>query len=551
MNSRARRDLIPNANSPQLLTRLVEAVAQGVRSSRGLQEVLGVSLRTVNYYTQAAEWLGLVDTDGEVCLTPLGLEFAYAGEERAGVYARAVWATPFVAELLTGREHELPEVTVIAAAIAKREPDLAPATVLRRAGAVRSLMAPAMAEAGAPPRLQPHQLALPLGLSTEASAPPRIDHKSKHEYNPDVYRYLLASLLDHGELDLGQVRGLLDKAQVADAPIGGYVDLALKRGDAVRHSERLVASLGAIARRGMVDTTTSVVLSDPGYRAYLRDVRDADADGAARVRRDGARSRYLSWDKRLFGHAVDPSTIESDLEHLLMDRSLDSFPVAGGAAVAPDPEVACFLDVWHHARIPVAAPPTLATLSGGVPLVNRVLKKTRTASGVGEPGIATRPVVFHGGLLHPGEALPRSVPDTRSLRVRLLANAPFAALLAALLLLHRHRSDRFELTSRKGGWEVLRRRKRLGPVMDVLDSFAQAREWIVCRRRTGGLTAGQLIDVFEALGMASEVGNNAVLAESFFAQLRTEAEEMELLDKLLPLSEALAQFLEETPVVSR
>ena len=34
------------------------------------------------------------------------------------------------------------------------------------------------------------------------------------EYDPDLYRYLLVALLDHGELTLGQVRALLDRVDL-------------------------------------------------------------------------------------------------------------------------------------------------------------------------------------------------------------------------------------------------------------------------------------------------------------------------------------------------
>ncbi len=84
--------------------------------------------------------------------------------------------------------------------------------------------------------------------------------------------------------------------------------------------------------------------------------------------------------------------------------------------------------------------------------------------------------------------------------------------------------------------------------MEVLDGFCESREWVVSRRHAGGLNGARLMDVLEALGVGTQVGDNSVMAESFFAQLRTEAEEMELLERLLPLSEALGQYLEETPV---
>ena len=380
MARRPRRDLIPNANSPQLLARLVDAVAQGVRSSRGLQEVLGVDLRTVNYYTQAAEWLDLVETSGEVCLTSLGLEFAYAGDERNDVYARAVWGQPFVAKLMLGRAKGVPETPAIAELIAQQEPDLASATVLRRASAVRSLIAPALGAGVARPPATQHQLALPLALHVETTATPKIERATSHEYNPDVYRFLLGALLDHGELSLGQVRALLDKAEASTAPIGGYVDLALSRGDATRLGERIVVSRAAIAARDLVETTTSIVLSDAGYRAYLTDMLASGTDGHARMRRDQGRRRYRTWDHRLFGRDASPATLLQDLEQLLLERSLDSFPIRGQAGIPLAAFDGSFLNHWREPHLGIAAPPYLAQLQGGVPAANRLLKTARRAA---------------------------------------------------------------------------------------------------------------------------------------------------------------------------
>src|SRR5690606_1664855 len=177
---------LPNANSPQLLTRLLELVARGVRSTRGLQEALAVEPRTVQYYTRAAEWLGLLDGDGACTLTPLGLEYVYAGRERPRGYASAVRANALAPAVLepsggerlppprglgyvyAGRERprvyasavranalaaavleqsggeRLPTLDEVQRAVARAEPTLAPATVRRRASAVRALIAPAV-----------------------------------------------------------------------------------------------------------------------------------------------------------------------------------------------------------------------------------------------------------------------------------------------------------------------------------------------------------------------------------------------------------------------
>ena len=59
------------ANSPNLF-RLIEAVARGIRTSRGLQEHLGIELAAVHEYTQAGEWFGFLESQGDVWLTPTG-----------------------------------------------------------------------------------------------------------------------------------------------------------------------------------------------------------------------------------------------------------------------------------------------------------------------------------------------------------------------------------------------------------------------------------------------------------------------------------------------
>ena len=52
-----RNVLIPNANSPRLLARVMELIGQGVREPRSIAEILDCELRTVHYYSQAGEWL--------------------------------------------------------------------------------------------------------------------------------------------------------------------------------------------------------------------------------------------------------------------------------------------------------------------------------------------------------------------------------------------------------------------------------------------------------------------------------------------------------------
>jgi len=535
---------LPSANSPQLVARLVEAVARGVRSSRGLSESLSLQAATVRSYLHAAQWLGFLELEGDPQLTPLGLEYAYGGRKRAYVYTRAVWSIPLAAELLVGSDGRLPEVDAVQAAVERQEPGLAGATLHRKASAVRGLLAPAV---GRPrPRARAHdeqQLGLPLTHAATATPVPSLGGQVKGEYDPDAYRFVLACLLDFGELTLAHLRRLLDLAHAEHLPIGGCVDMAISRGDAVRVGERLVATADAVQRRQLVESTPSVMLSDPLYRAYLADVVRAGVDRKAGVRRDALAARFRGWDRRLFGHPVRPDHIVADLEHVLMDRPLDAYPIAGRSLPEPEPLAQGFLDCWEQPGLFLCLPPSVAQLQGGLPAVNRLLARARQGAG-GMPDLSDRPSVYHGGLLHPGEPLPRSVPDTRTLRLRLLMHAPYVSLLASVLWLHRLDPGVVEVREDKTGWRLRHHRRDHGALLDVLDHVAVARGWVPCRRREGGVPADVVVAVMEALGLAVVVGARLVLAERLFVQLDQEPEELEVAERLRPLAEAVAAVLE-------
>jgi len=535
---------LPSANSPQLVARLVEALARGVRSSRGLQETLSLQAQTVRAYLHAAQWLGFVEQEGDPTLTPLGLAYAFAGRQRAYVYARAVWSIPVAAELLVGSDGRLPEPDAVQRAVEAAEPGLAGATLQRKASAVRSLLAPVVGRprprhAGA----EVEQLGLPLTHAATASPPPRLGALTG-EYDPDAYRFVLGCLLDFGELTLGHVRRLLDLAHATELPIGGCVDLAVSRGDAARVGDRLVATAAAIARRDLAGSTPSVMLSDPLYRAYLDDAVAAENDRVAATRRDAMAPRFRAWDRRLFGHPLRPEHIAADLERVLMDRPLATYPVASAAGAEPQPEEEPFLDVWDRPGLHVCLPPTLAQLQGGLPAVNRVLSKARRGV-VGMPDLSDRPTVYHGGLLHPGEPLPRSVPDTRTLRLRVLMHVPYMSVLAAVLWLHRLSPGVVELREDKRGWRVRHRRRDAGSLLEFLDRVALARGWHPCRRLEGGLPAATLVAIAEVLGIGTPVGKHLVLSERLFHQLDTEPEELEIAGRLRPLAEAVAAVLDD------
>lgn len=534
-----RTSAFPQANSPQLLTRLLEAVARGVRTTRGLQEAVGVQAQTARGYVHAGQWLGLLAPTEPVELTPLGLEYVYAGPRRPQVYARAVWAQPFAAGLLIAGDGRLPEPDAVERAVLAAEPDLAEATVHRRAGAVRSLIAPVIGRQRPRPREQEErQLALPLGHAPIPDPAPSLP-PPQGEHDPDAYRYVLAALLDHGELSLGQLRALLDRAGASTLGLGGLIELAVSRGDAARVGERLVVTAGAVARRELAGGVPSVILTDPLYRAWLADAVAATTDRKAEIRRDAVAHRFRSWDRRLFGHPLRPQTVVADLERVLMDRPLEAFPVAQPGERAPATVEEPFLDVWEQPGLLLALPPYLAQLQGGVAAVNRLLKNARLGSDVTLPDLAYRPVVAHAGLVHPGEPVPRSVPDARTLRLRVLMHAPGPALVAALLLLHRQRPERVTVVEERVGWAVKVPAGEPVPLLDWLAGFAAGRGWCWSRGPGPGLGAPVLVRVLEALGVATAVGRTLVLAEPLFARLATEAEELEVAARLQPLAEAI------------
>jgi hypothetical protein len=536
-----RHHRVPNANSPQLLTRLLETVARGVRSSRGIQESLGVDVRTVQYYSQAADWLGLMDSAQSYRLTAIGLEYVYAGRDRAKVYSRAVWGTPFVADLMK-EQTGVPSSDDIAHFIRQVDSELSLSTAKRRASSVRSLIGPAL-EFEPPLDDELHQLALPLPVAVEEPLPD-LDLKDRHEFNPDVYRLVWSTLLDCGELQLQQLRALLDTRGADDLAIGGALELAVERGDAIRREDRLIATPASIARRDLLETTASIMLSDPGYRRYLQEAIAPLSEGGTGIRRELAANRYRYWDRRLFGHPLRPERLTEDLELVLLDRPLASFPLAGSESWEISPVEAPFLDSWDEEGMAICLPSYLQQLHGGVSRINAFLQAARHGGGQVElPSISTRPTVYHGGLLHPGEPLPRSVPDMRSLRLRAVMHSPYIAMVTGLLMLHRYRPELCALVKQGSRWEIHYGQQVVGELLEVLDAFCLDVGMVVCRHRKGSLDGVQLIDLVCGLGVCSCLGQLSILSERFFVLLREEAEEIEVHMLLQPLMGALDEWL--------
>ncbi len=534
--------VIPNANSPQLLTHLLEMIARGVRSTRGLQEALGVDGRTVRYYQQAGQWLSFLTDDPEPVLSPQGLSYVYGGPARQELYVRSVLSQPFVAGLLQASGGR-PTDRDIERAIQRASPQLAWSTVQRRTSAIRGLIAPALSDEAAIEE-GPGQLQLPLAQTPAMKAPAPIQLKHGRSFNPEIYRYILCYLLDYGELTLGHVRGLLDSAGAQAIPIGGYIDLALQRGDAHRVGERLVVSRAAVERAEMAASAQSIILTDGGWRAHLEEVQRL-VDKPRYLER--LSQRYRLWDRRLFGHELKPEQLQEDLARVLRDRSIDSMPRTSpdvGPPPAPSP-ARPFLMLWERPDLLITLPPSLAQLWEGVAGLNGRLRNARhRTDAVGVPTLAYRPTVAHGGVIHPGELLPRAIADQRSIRQRMLTHVPYVTLIVAALYVHRTRDLGLSITHHHGRWLVRSHRHVLGDLLDVVDAFGRARGWVVSRRPRGGQSARVVMGLLERHGMVVQTDDKAMLHDLFFAQLRDDAEERELLTHLEPLASAFASWLQ-------
>jgi len=530
----------PNANSPQLLTRTLETLARGVRSTRGLQEALNVNQRTVQYYLNAAVWLEMMSQEPRMHLTPLGLEYVYGGRDRPAIYAKAVQTHPFVAELLRHSGNKLPSSGAVGALIQTQAPELAETTVKRRASAVRSLIAPAMVRVMT---AEQPQLGLPLAHSRRTPAPTRINRDAGRHFNPDVYRHILLELLAHGELAMSHLRSLLDRMGSEDIPIGGYIELLQGRGDAVRIGERMVATAQAIRRRSIASSTASVILSDPGYRAYLELAADNPDD--TRLETPEFR-RYKIWTRRLLGNVPSPRDLAKEVQSMLDDRSLRSFPVAlSDNATPPATTQGSFIELWAEEGLLISLPPWLELLENGLSEVNRRLRIARQLSGaVSRPDVGYRPIAAHGGIICPGEPLPKALPDTRTLRMRLLRLSPYPSMIAALLLLHRFQPSVTALRFHQGQWTLQRHRKVAGELLETLDEYATARGWHPSRRPEGSYGASALLRTLESLGVVTRLPTLAVLDDGFFDMLRSDPEEMEISEELEPLAADIGAWLD-------
>ena len=530
----SRATLLPNANNPRLLLRVLRLIASGVRKPRSIAEILEIEQRTVHYYTQASEWLGFLEPDRQSVLTETGLTWIFSEEEdRSRIYARAVWGNAFAARLMS-TFGGLPPSDAITGFIRTWDTSVSESTARRRASAIRSLLEPALSHYPSPHQPARPQLDMPFAPPraplTNSVAP--VDLTAGITESPDLYRALLCALLDAGELRSGCIRSLLDNLGAEDAPLSRYIEMALRRGDAIRSGEHLVVTHGAIRRRALAGDVLFVALSDPDYRAALESRPDSPL-----------RRRFTSWDARLFG---GPATSEA-LQQALVGRRLESIPIARpDAAPSAPPRTGDFLSAIRSGAPVLSFPSSLSQLSGRVQLLNALLLEARKSpSGVRLPSVIDEREHLHGGLLAPGERRMSSIPDNLTLRIRTLTCCPALALLAALLLLDRRQRLGLRIMHQHQGVTITMGEQRLGGLLSLLSAFCRAMGWPLSRPPEGqGLTDAGLVAIATDLSMLVRVGERVVLDEKLFVLLQEDPEFRQPYDGLLPLESLMGDWIE-------
>ncbi len=545
---RPRAELVPNANNPRLLIRLLGLIASGMRRPRVLSETLDVELRTVHYYTQAAQWLGLIEEGSELQLSPRGLEVAYApSRHRTRAYADAVWRTPFVVELLQVHT-ELPSAEQIATFIVAHDRSMAQSTARRRASAVRSLIAPALPWRPSAREAVGEQLGLPLATHpTRRPAglgAPLVAAADLSE-SPDVYARLLMVLLDHGELATQHIRAVLDRVGGSELPLGTYVQMALRRGDAIRTEHGLAATAGAAQRREVAGDAVLVGLTDPDYRAGLDQLLEADDSPQAQAELRRRAARYARWDLRLFGERLRADTVSQALHEALPGRTLRGLAPAGD----PGPELPCtelpFLESLDTPGLGVSFPSSLVELGGGVSTLNPQLHLLRTRpGGVRLPTVVDPRARIHGGLLVPGRTPPRALTDNLSLRLEAIHATPAVALSAALGLLARRPSDGLNIVLKGEKVTLKWRGRRIGGLIPTLCELVEAWGWRLVHPPSGGLRDHELIDALASLGVLQPVSTGFILSERLFLTLQGEPEARPVYDGLLALEDRVHAWLD-------
>ena len=187
-----------------------------------------------------------------------------------------------------------------------------------------------------------------------------------------------------------------------------------------------------------------------------------------------------------------------------------------------------------------ALPPSIDILLGGVSSVNRLLaERRRGPQRVNVPTALDPRVVVHGGLLHPGERLPRSIADNVTLRLQAITRIPHLAYLTALLLLHRRSRGRLTIRVQRDSLHIIHRHRSVGPLMLTIDRLLRHRGCHVSRRFRGGMEATTLLDICRTMRIATVVQRRLILDEEFFLRLRNEPEDSQVFERLFSLCNLL------------
>lgn len=138
---------IPQANSVETLTYVVEAIDDGIDTVEKLVVEFDVRERTIHYYLELAEWLGfLKDRKAtQFHLTKEGAHYAEDVSLRAGLYEDGVLQHPLVQRALRQAEaRDYDSLRESFTEVISRGSGLAEATAKRRAGALATLLIAAL-----------------------------------------------------------------------------------------------------------------------------------------------------------------------------------------------------------------------------------------------------------------------------------------------------------------------------------------------------------------------------------------------------------------------
>ena len=543
-----RHTLIPNANNVRFLTRVLESVAKGVRDPKALAEVLDCEVRTVHYYTQAGDWLGLIETEEsrDPHLTRLGLEFVYAGRQRPKVYAEAIWSTPFVIDLMSGQD-ALPSADLIAEFIETTVPEMAPTTARRRASAVRSLIQPAI-------KYRKKSLKSSKQMSFQfapaydpgGTVTPLVDLRAGTDESPDVYRVV--------SRPSGSWR-----TRHRTPPSRSRCQRSQRLRNRLLHRDGRPTRRCSTSRRPTGrDLGCSLETGCGGHRCWSRPLRSslpsllelsAKSGGRGSQRSHpllgSSRSLLRLGSPRFLGESIRPAQLSQDLDRILLGRPIEAFPLAEDPGDAPPLLEGAFLDLLQSDSLVLTFPPSLQLLLQGTKHINAKLEQSnRTKNGVRLPEATDHRVLVHGGLFPPGLPLPRTVADTVTLRLMAVTHVPFIAMSTALLLLDRRGNLPISIHRNASGPIVKHQSQTLGSLSEIFESMAEARGWMVSRQTRAEPNA-LLGDLLVGLGIGDRLAQRLVLDETFFVRLKEEPEDQEVANKLVFLEDLLQRHIEE------